>query len=192
MEILHSEYDYVTYFYHIIARSKVFQYNGRPQGFPLGGKCYVNKSCKIAPIHKHLKQFSKLEIAQYIGIAADEPDRLARLEGTNKVSLLAKYGYTEKMCLGLCREYGLLSPIYDKRKRGGCWFCPNQSCKDFAWLKVNSPALWGELEKLSHTENLVSQGFKYGKTFAEVDREVDRIIGNRESEKSQIRLFLRW
>ncbi len=179
----------MTYFYHILKRSKKSEYNGRPQGFPLGGKCYVNNSCKVAPIHKHLKQFPKSETTQYIGIASDEPKRLARLNSTNKISLLAKYGYTEKMCFDLCAKFDLLSPMYVCHKRGGCWFCPNQSCKDSAWLKLNHPELWGELEKLSRIPNLVSQNFKYGKPFAEVDREVEMIISEWDAEKNQLKLF---
>ena len=55
---------------------------------------------------------------QYVGIAADEPKRLAKLKN-GKTSLLAKYGYTEAMAADLCREYGLLSPIYEFANRGG-------------------------------------------------------------------------
>jgi hypothetical protein len=61
---------------------------------------------------------------QYLGIAADEPKRLERLKGTNKISLLEKYGYTEKMAFDLCEKYGLLSPIYDFTKRGGVGSAP--------------------------------------------------------------------
>ncbi len=39
------------------------------------------------------------------------------------------------------------------------------------------------------SENLVSQGFKYGKTFAEVDRDVDIYLNNLEFEKNQLTLF---
>ena len=55
---------------------------------------------------------------QYVGIAIDEPKRLARIKSkgkTSKISLLEKYGYTEDMAKQKCLEYGLLSPIY----RGG-------------------------------------------------------------------------
>lgn len=35
-------------------------------------------------------------VTEYIGIAADEPKRLQRLND-RKISLLSKYGYTEEM-----------------------------------------------------------------------------------------------
>ena len=75
------------------------------------------RDCKVAPIHKWYKQFTE-PIMQYVGIAADEPRRLARLKA-NQISLLAKYGYTEEMAMNKCIEYGLVSPIYENSHRGG-------------------------------------------------------------------------
>ena len=92
-----------------------------------------------------------------------------------KASLLAKYGYTEEMAKEKCKEYGLLSPIYDTGTRGGCWFCPNCRMKALADFKVNHPDLWGDLGRLSLTPNLCSYGFKYDKTFQEIDERLDAI-----------------
>ena len=69
----------------------------------------------MQPIHAYYKQFKDYEVVQYVGIAIDEPKRLARLSkkgNIDKVSLLQKYGYTEEMAREKCLEYGLLSPIY--------------------------------------------------------------------------------
>lgn len=76
--------------------------------------CVINRECKKNPIHEYYKQFDS-DIVQYVGIASDEPKRLARLKSEgkiSKVSLLQKYGYTEDMAKQKCLEYGLLSPIY--------------------------------------------------------------------------------
>ena len=78
----------------------------------------------MKPIRDYYKGFGDGDIIQYVGIASDEQIRLDRLK-SNQVSLLDKYGYTEKMAHGLSRDSGLLSPIYEKNSRGGCWFCPN-------------------------------------------------------------------
>lgn len=75
----------------------------------------INRECKMDPINKYYKQFKGYEIIQYVGIASDEPKRLARLQNKGnicKVSLLDKYGYTEEMAKEKCLVYGLLSPIY--------------------------------------------------------------------------------
>lgn len=139
--------------------------------------CVINRECKKNPIHEYYKQFDS-DIVQYVGIASDEPKRLARLKSEgkiSKVSLLQKYGYTEDMAKQKCLEYGLLSPIYGGGNRGGCWFCPNVRIKDFAKFKLAHPSLWGELIKLSKTPNLCSYGFKYGKTVQEIDERIDAI-----------------
>ena len=154
------------------------RHKGKIYGFPLGGMCTINRECKLKPIHDFYKQYKEHNIVQYVGIAADEPKRLARLSkkgNIDKVSLLQKYGYTEDMAKQKCLEYGLLSPIYGGGKRGGCWFCPNIRIKDFAKFKLAHPDLWNELLRLSLTPNLCSYGFKYGKTVQEIDERIDAI-----------------
>ena len=140
--------------------------------------CVINRDCKMQPIHAYYKQFKDEEIVQYVGIASDEPKRLARLQdkgNISKVSLLAKYGYTEDMARVKCLEYGLLSPIYQDGTRNGCWFCPNVRIKDFAKFKLAHPDLWEELIRLSRTPNLCSYGFKYGMTVQQVTDKIDAI-----------------
>jgi len=109
---------------------------------------------------------------QHIGIAADEEKRLKRLDGKTRISLLEKYGYTEADAAALCKKYGLYSPAYQFSNRNGCWFCPNCRDAEFAEFKRRHPDLWQRLLDLGKTENLVSYGFKYGKTIEEVDRDI--------------------
>ena len=184
--VLRADTDYKGTFYKRACRSANHPERvGKFRGFVLGGLCTVKRDCKLAPIHKYTKQKKEEGYAQIIGIAVDEPERLARLKG-NDYSLLERYGYTEKMCRDLCKEKGLLSPIYDSSTRGGCWFCPNARIKEFAKLKQDHPDYWEELRTMSKTPNLVSQNFKWSKTFAEVDKEVDEYI---EAEKAQISIW---
>lgn len=189
VDIVHSEKDYLDVFFNVVKRSKVPERNGKFSGFPIAGLCWINSRCKISPIKKFLKQFSDRELFQYVGIASDEPERLLRLEGTNRSSLLARYGYTEKMAFDLCEQYGLLSPVYGFSRRGGCWFCPNSSFREFARLKRKYPYLWSELESLSRVENLCSWSFRFNQTFSDVDSEVDRIIQCELFDESQIYLW---
>lgn len=183
--VLRSERDYLWCFKWTITRGK---HVGKHYGFPIGGKCLINRDCKIAPIRRYLRGLGE-EVSQYIGIAADEPRRLARLQ-SGKVSLLAKYGHTEAMARELCERHGLLSPIYKTGTRGGCWFCPNARISSFCHLRMEHPSLWAELERLSHTPNLCSYGFKYGKTLQEVEREMDLYDARQEAESRQLKLFL--
>lgn len=179
VKILHAEKDYLDCFHQIIRKSKNPFRNGAKNGFPIGGMCSINNRIKMKAIRDYLKNING-DFIEYIGIATDEPARLLRLAGTNKKSLLAEYGYTEQMAADLCCKYDLLSPIYQHTKRGGCWFCPNATYGEFAYLKVNYPELWDELRQLSKDENLASQNFKYSKTFAEVDRKIDDYISRQK------------
>lgn len=86
-------------------------------------------------------------VVQYLGIALDEPKRLARLDGITKVSPLAAIGWTEADCRKWCEENDLLSPIYTTATRGGCWFCHNQSIGQLRLLRKNYPDLWALLLK---------------------------------------------
>ncbi len=188
-EIIRGSKDYLSLFYHVIEETDIPERKGKYAGWLLGGRCAANRTLKTRPIGDYYKQFEDSEITQYVGIAIDEPERLAKLEGTNKVSLLQRYGYTEQMAHDLCKEYNLLSPIYEFSKRGGCWFCPNQKWAEFAHTRRYHPELWAELEKLNQEQNVVSRGFKWGKTLEEVTARVDQEIANQEAAAMQLSLF---
>ena len=188
-EIIHAKVDYLSLFYHVIEKTENEERKGKYAGWLIGGKCAANRTLKTCPIGEYYKQFDDAEIIQYVGIAADEKERLQRLEGTNKVSLLQRYGYTERMARDLCEEYNLLSPIYKFSKRGGCWFCPNQKWEEFAHTRKHHPELWAELEKLNKEQNVVSRGFKWGKTLEQVTERVDQEIRNQAAASAQISIF---
>ena len=148
--ILRAEKTYDDVFHHIITRGS---YQGLTRGFVWPGKCAVNRDCKIPPIQKYQKSLSG-EIVSYVGIASDEPERLARLVGTNKISLLEKYSMTEAEARQLCAENDLLSPIYQYTTRNGCWFCPNASKSELQHLVYRHPELLEKLIRWEHTHNL--------------------------------------
>lgn len=177
VDVVKAEKDYVYFFANAVGGGR---HKGKIYGFPIAGRCLMNRDCKVQPIKKYLKQFCR--VIQYIGIAKDEQNRLGKLDGVNKISLLDKYGYTEAMARAKAEEYGLLSPIYQTGTRNGCWFCPNCSIKQFGRLRKEHPYLWEELVKLSHTPNLCSYGFKYGKTVQQIEQ---RILW----EERQLKLF---
>lgn len=49
---------------------------------------------------------------------------------------------TEQMAYELCEKHGLLSPCYKYAKRGGCWFCPNQTENELKHLYWNHRDLY--------------------------------------------------
>ncbi len=153
-QILHGKETYMDCFNKVTQRSKVPERIGRRYGFPMAGKCLINDRCKVGAIREFFKNQNMDEIVQYLGIAADEPKRLKRIEGTNKISLLDKYGYTEEMARELCVKYDLLSPVYSFTSRGGCWFCPNARDQELRHLRNEHPELWEKLLDLENEKDL--------------------------------------
>jgi 3'-phosphoadenosine 5'-phosphosulfate sulfotransferase (PAPS reductase)/FAD synthetase len=134
--------------------------------------CYANSDLKIAPIRSYLSKLKKdYDVVQYIGIAIDEQERLERLKGTNKVSLLQKYEYTEYMAMNKCREYSLLSPLYSIGYRGGCFFCFNANIERYIHIRSKYPDHWQHLKNLYYESD--STHFKYNKTLQEIEKEMD-------------------
>ena len=170
VEVVRAERDYMHCFHNVI---KSGRNQGKKPGWPMGGKCVIQSQCKVPPVHKYYKKFDE-PVLQYVGIAADEPSRLSRLKA-NQISLLAKYGYTEDMAMAKCKAYGLVSPIYELKHRGGCWFCPNRKIKAFAEFRKAHPELWLELQQLSKESNLAGYGFKYEMSFEEVEARMDAV-----------------
>lgn len=172
VQVVRGKKTYLDNFYHVIKFSKNGKSIGKFRAFPLAGMCTINRECKMNPMHRFFKENGLQDAIQYVGIAADEGKRLARLDGVKRISLLAKYGYTEEMAAELCKERGLYSPAYEFSKRNGCWFCPNCRMSEFAEFKRRHPDLWQRLLDLGKVENLASYGFCYGRTIEEVDREI--------------------
>mgnify|MGYP001059662044 CR=1 FL=1 len=152
VNILHADKTYMDIFLHEPTRGKRAG-TGKRAGFPATGMCGIQKPCKLKPIKDFLKGIAD-DYIQYIGIAADEPKRMERLSG-NKISLLAKYGYTEEMAFKLCRKYDLLSPVYDFAPRGGCWFCPNARDCQLRYLRKNHREYWNTLLELEKMPDLI-------------------------------------
>ena len=92
----------------------------------------------------------------------------SRLDG-RRVSLLDKYGYTEQDAKQLCREAGLLSPVYDFTDRGGCWFCPNARRRELRHLYDHHPDLWARMLELQALPGKVTEKFNRTTTFSEID-----------------------
>lgn len=172
--VVKDKSDYIREFYHIIKNSPTPERNGKCAGFFVGGACRGN-TLKTRPIREFYKSIQG-EYEQIVGIAIDEPNRLERLlKHSNRRSVLAEYGITEAQTYDICRKYNLLSLLYERRCRIGCWFCPNARLKELADTKKKYPELWNELEIMNKCSNKVSNNFRYGQTFEQVNREIDLI-----------------
>lgn len=154
---------------------------GKLAGFPMVGKCELN-GVKVAALNRYWKQQGS-DVVQYVGIAADETKRLARLHSSRdtKISLLEKYHIQEAQAAEICRERGLLSPIYGFTKRNGCFFCPNARDDALRHLRKYHPDLWDKLLTMSSTENLIRNNFR-------VEESLEHINQRFELEDAQLSL----
>lgn len=121
---------------------KAHNYHNLIYGFPFQRGAWCNSKLKLAALSRGQPKNAVV----YIGIAADEPNRLHRLTETKR-SPLVEAGWSEAMCREWCEKNDLLSPIYTNSARGGCWFCHNQSIEQLRLLRRNYPHLWELLLK---------------------------------------------
>ncbi len=77
------------------------QRRGKAGVLPLTGRCSIQRTANCHPYAPTRKTLPH-DTVYYLGIAADEPVRLARLK-TNQISLLAKYNLTEKDAWAMCQ-----------------------------------------------------------------------------------------
>lgn len=182
VDVVRAKSDYVTLCNKVLKSGKNI---GNKYGVQNSKPCYANSELKITPIRAYYRKMVKAyNIIQYVGIAIDEPVRLARLKGTNKVSLLAKYGYTESMAMKKCKEYNLVSPLYSMGCRGGCWFCFNANIERYIHIRNKHPEYWEYFKSLYYETD--SKFLKYGKTFSDIERDMNDL---EFFNKRQLKLF---
>lgn len=134
---------YQNVFYKVRTKSRANN-NGKIYGFPPNRTPWCNSELKMQAI-KESKKDSRNRV-DYLGIAADEPNRFHNLTDT-KISPLVEIGWAESDCRVWCEENDLLSPIYTKSSRGGCWFCHNQGVQQLRQLRHDYPDLWALMLK---------------------------------------------
>lgn len=166
--VLQSELTYVDCFYHVVRRSKYPELVGKFKGFPLTGRCYVQDRCKARTLDRYKRQF-KGNVTQFVGITADEPERLLRLK-PNQISLLAEEHLSQSDTFQICEAEGLLSPVYTYTKRGGCWFCPNASDSELLRLMTAYPELWNKLLELGQEEQVATRRFNRKESISEINQ----------------------
>lgn len=127
--------------------------NSKKNGFHLGygwcgGPCRWGTTLKIDALDGVAPDAE----AHYVGIAADETARLAKLVPP-KCSLLADAGMTEADCLAYCYERGFFWEengirLYDILDRVSCWCCKNKNRKELKNIYQFLPQYWERLKEL--------------------------------------------
>lgn len=119
---------------------------GKLVGYPLfmKGKCGFMRECKKIPVDKFLNTLPN-HIITDISYTVDEVrgDLL-----NNQMSLLRDFGLSQKDVFKSCLSLGLLSPLYEKKKRDGCLLCPHGSCSERYKLFEDYPQTFDILYQL--------------------------------------------
>lgn len=147
-----------------------------------GNLCRWRTSGKIGSINKYLTSLND-EYIQYIGIAADEPNRVKYENG--KTYPLVEWGMTEAECLQYCydRDYHWKEgdvELYSILDRVSCWCCANKNLKELRNMYHYLPRYWGLLKGL---QSRIDRPFK-NNTYTIFDLEK-----RFKEEDSQINLF---
>lgn len=176
--ILRSDRDYLYCFNHVMDKVRTNPENhGKRYGFPLVGRCVIQRDCKLRPMNRYLSGIPEGYV-QYVGICADETQRLTALHNAPyKESLLENYGITEEMARRMCEKYGLLSPTYGLSRRGGCWMCPNSKICENAAMKQMQPHIWNEFVQLEDETGVAHERWNiFRETLKERDQKVDEFL----------------
>ena len=142
VEHFKSPHTFESCFFTKVSERAKPEYVGGIKGFPVRLGQWCLRDLKLPA----LKEAQQEDGIYYLGIAADEPNRFHNLSET-KLSPLVEVGWTESGCRAWCEENDLLSPIYTKSARGGCWFCHNQGVQQLRQLRHDYPDLWALLLK---------------------------------------------
>lgn len=192
IDIFHltAKKNFTEQFYTVKAKGN---HNGRRYGFPYTIGAWCNDRLKLQPINNFIKGVIKEfgSVTEYIGIAKDEPKRLARYKeletDKHKYITLADLDIDELQAIEICKQHDLLSPKYTNSFRGGCWFCPKQSMSDLYELWKNYPNYFNmlvEMEKDSFNT------FKPNKTIKQIKQEFySGKIPKKKKRSKQISMF---
>lgn len=138
------------------------------KGWPTRKIRWCTRILKTDVIDRYLRELRKqYDVIQYVGIAVDEPERIAGLNYP-----LVDWGMTEKDCLQYCYDRGFdWGGLYEIWDRVSCWCCPLQSLKSLRKLRENRPELWSRLKRM---DNLIGDtlqpNFKFTVSFTDIDR----------------------
>lgn len=140
VEHIHAPKSYEEYFY-MIRTGKNKDFWGDIYGFPIRVGAWCSSRLK-----EHILVKVGRGNYQYLGIAADEPNRFHNLTD-RKISPLVEHDVTEAAAREICERLNLLSPIYTQTARGGCWFCHNQPLDQLRMLRHDWPDRWALMLK---------------------------------------------
>lgn len=146
------------FMYHCLER-EVHKRDGTVQnGYKWCGKVRWGTTLKLNAIKENNKKYGDEFIVEYVGIAADETERILRERVkpcSNRIKLypLAEWGMKEKDCLEYCYKNGWNwdcngIDLYQILDRVSCWCCSNKNLKELRNIYHYLPEIWQKLKEL--------------------------------------------
>ena len=170
-------------FFELMLEKEVHKRDGTIQrGYSFcGGVCRWGTTLKTNAIKKYYKTLNTQKIIEYVGIAADEPQRVGKATGATganveKVYPLIEWRMTEQDCLNYCRargwdwkENGL--DLYAVFNRVSCWCCANKNLKELRGMYEHFPRYWKALKVL---QAMCATPFRKGTTLQELEARFEK------------------
>ena len=144
---------------------------GKYRGFPICGRCGIQRDCKTTPCQKYYKNIQE-PYNTILGLASNEKDRVLSANSKNQIALLDLLGIHEFQTFPICNNEKLLSPTYWFSDRGGCWFCPNQKIQELELLYREYPDYWNELMEIQRMPNKVTELFNRRQTLYDIEAKI--------------------
>lgn len=124
-----------------------------------GGMCRWGTTEKLKALDKYCEERNAI---CYVGLAADEKERLQKERKPYKRFPLAEWGMKEKDCLAFCRNLGVdwkegNIDLYDILDRVSCWCCGNKNLWELHNIWEFLPSYW---EKLKTLQSKIARPFK--------------------------------
>lgn len=155
-----------------------------------GGCVRWGTALKLDAIRDNNKKYGDEMIVEYVGVAADERQRINRERNGNRIKIypLVEWEMTEKDCLDYCYSHGWHwnengYELYDLLDRVSCKYCKNKNLKELRNIYHFMPNVWKELKEL---QDKIDMPFKGNKTAKDLEM---RFI--REDSQMTIDEFLR-
>lgn len=162
-------------FVYLMTEKPVKKANGKNQkGYKWCGGCARwGTSLKLDAIKKNNEKYGNEMIVEYVGVAADERQRINRERHGNRVKIypLVEWEMTENDCLEYCYRKGWHwnengYELYDLLDRVSCKYCKNKNLKELRNIYHYMPEVWQELKEL---QDKVKMPYKDGKTIYDIE-----------------------
>ena len=169
------------FLYDMLERPVYSKQKGNHLGYGwCGGRCRWGTTEKLKAIDAYAEDRSAYT---YVGIAADEQNRIAKERKWYKILPLINFKMTESDCLSLCYQYGFQwieqdVRLYDILDRVSCWCCCNKNLKELRNIYQYLPEYWEHLKELQSKIKRPFKGFYKGNPVGIFELE-DRFKANR-------------